>query len=160
MERMSLVPSGSMPGRESIRLGKKGIAGYLSKSGLPPFQPGYPSLLRVTLRNGSGGKLSQAIPALFAFGACSLARATTRLPPEFGPGGWAGTRRKHRSGCQWALSTRFVSGEGGTGRFFPARSTEISAPHDSKRFGPAPRPWNHLAPDTPFLALPGLNPNG
>jgi len=32
------------------------------------------------------------------------------------------------------------------GGIFPARSTEKSAPYDSKRAGLAPGPWNPLAP--------------
>jgi hypothetical protein len=66
--------------------------------------------------------------------------------PLFGPGGQAGTRRKHRSVCLYlgqGDQSLFPPEE--AGGIFPALSTEKSAPYDSKRAGLAPGPWNPLA---------------
>jgi hypothetical protein len=64
--------------------------------------------------------------------------------PLFGPGGQAGTRRKHRLGSLVSEEKSSFPPEE-AGGISPAPSTEKSAPYDSKRAGLPPGPWNHLA---------------
>jgi hypothetical protein len=70
-----------------------------------------------------------------------------------GPG--AGTERAGSIGWASPLPRRseHVSAGGGGG-YLPASSKEKSAPHDSKRAGLTPGPWNHLALTT-FLFSKG-----
>jgi len=77
--RLSVWPSGSLPGQKSIRLNKKGGSPSFPNAGFCALLPSYPFLPASLCGNQEGGKWEGLIPALFVFGACSFARATRRL---------------------------------------------------------------------------------